>query len=428
MKILRMSIAGLGSIRRATTPSHFPLEGAWQVKETLLPVVGFEPTVLRKHRGRAAKFQDVNGVWQYHRTKNYVFYGDEGAYHLADEEDPCYRQKDVADSDSVMKDRHMDVKMDREPDIQPTEESEDQEDDGQEDKSQEGDGQRYDGQGQAGQPKQDQYTMSGAVMKGESTKSRTSELFKSIHDRDTNFVKEDTKSSPHVNYGMPNSLRLNPLAFHPRSQVSPQGKFGNQSPFQSQPSEFQSPPTDFFQSQPSGFQSQPTEFQSQVGPQSQFQSHTVQIPMEYHPRSQAQNRFQIDSRGQIRSSFFEHERYRLFEYRRSQFGHENRSKKRQRITEYADLDSEYSDDLEEPQPEFPRFLAAAQIYRKNSISLATHVALLMRELSKRRKPLIELEARLLQNLKSAYTEWRKDFMTTDEDLEDDLTLLKEQRS
>ena len=127
--------------------------------------------------------------------------------------------------------------------------------------------------------------------------------------------------------------------------------------------------------------------------------------MKYHSRSQAQNRFQIDFRNQVRFFFFQHERYRSFEYRRFQSEHESRSKKRQRITKYVDLDSKYSNDLEdEPQSESLRFLAAAQIYRKNSISLATHVTPLMRKLSKRREPLIELEIRLLQNLRSAYTE------------------------
>ena len=39
--------------------------------------------------------------------------------------DPCYRQEDVADSDSVVEGQHMDVEVSREPDIRLEEDDDD---------------------------------------------------------------------------------------------------------------------------------------------------------------------------------------------------------------------------------------------------------------------------------------------------------------
>ena len=90
----------------------------------------------RQHRGRAAKFQDKNGTWQYQRAGHCIFHGDEGEYHGVLDSDPCSRQEDVADSDSVVEGQHKDVEVSREPELRLEEDDDDDGESSQEDDSQ----------------------------------------------------------------------------------------------------------------------------------------------------------------------------------------------------------------------------------------------------------------------------------------------------
>ena len=183
-------------------------------------------------------------------------YGDEGEYHRVLNSDPCYRQEDLADSDSVVEGQHMDVEVIREPDIR-LEENDDgessQEDDSHGEEDQEKDAipdlaregatkdlarkdatqnlPRKDATQDLTEKdatqnfaegvlsKQNDYTMTDALTERETMMSRSFAFSQSVLGRVKNFVEQNMRGSSHTNHEIPGSL-----GFYPQSNVDPQAQ------------------------------------------------------------------------------------------------------------------------------------------------------------------------------------------------------------
>ena len=66
---------------------------------------------IRKNRNRATKYMNSKKIWKYHHERDYVFLKNEKMFHNRHKANSCFRQKDVANNDSVIKNFHMKKKI-----------------------------------------------------------------------------------------------------------------------------------------------------------------------------------------------------------------------------------------------------------------------------------------------------------------------------